>query len=140
MASTGVLRLEVVTPLGTALETEASAVSAPSVKGEFGVLPGHLPLLAALQCGVLEYTIGGKKEVAAIGPGFVEAGPEKVVLLTDMIAMPDEIDADAVGQELVKATEALKQFGERHEGPEWAELNRNLTWAQARLKAHRIAS
>ena len=134
-----VLRLEVVTPSGTALEAEATAVTAPSVKGEFGVLPGHLPLLAALDCGVLEYTAGGKKQLAAIGPGFVEAGPAKVVLLTDMIALPEDIDTAAVGDELKAANEALKAFGERHEGPEWAELDRDVRWAQARLDVKRLA-
>ena len=43
-----VLKLEVVTPGGLAVRAEADQVEAPSVFGEFGVLPGHLPLLAAM--------------------------------------------------------------------------------------------
>ncbi|MCA9532721.1 MAG: ATP synthase F1 subunit epsilon [Myxococcales bacterium] len=135
-----VLNLEVATPTGLALKTDATSVAAPSVRGEFGVLPGHLPLLAALRCGVLEYVANGKKHVAAIGPGFVEAGPDKVLLLTDMIATPEDIDLSVVKAEYTAANEALRAFGERHEGPEFAELERDKEWAEARIKAHEMAS
>ncbi len=135
-----VLNLQVATPTGLALQTDASSVAAPSVRGEFGVLPGHLPLLAALRCGVLEYVADGKKHVAAIGPGFVEAGPEKVLLLTDMIKTPEEINVETAKSDYTAANEALKAFGERHEGPEFAELERDKEWAEARIKAHDMAA
>ena len=135
-----VLNLEVATPTGLALKTEAAAVSAPSVRGEFGVLPGHLPLLAALRCGVLEYVASGKKHVAAIGPGFVEAGPDKVLVLTDMVQLPEEIVLDDAKADYAKANEALRAFGERHEGPEFAELERDKEWAEARIKTLEMAA
>ena len=133
------LNLEVATPTGLKLKTEATSVAAPSVRGEFGVLPGHLPLLAALRSGVLEYLTDGKKQYAAIGPGFVEAGPDKVLLLTDLFATPDDIDVDAVKEELIAANEAIKAFGERHEGPGYAELARDKEWAEARLEVQELA-
>ena len=135
-----VLNLEVATPTGLALKTEAASVAAPSVRGEFGVLPGHLPLLAALRCGVLEYVANGKKHVAAIRPGFVEAGPDKVLLLTDMIELPEEIDLEVAKADYTKANEALRAFGERHEGPEFSELERDKEWAEARIKTHEMAA
>jgi F-type H+-transporting ATPase subunit epsilon len=134
------LNLEVATPTGLALKTEAASVAAPSVRGEFGVLPGHLPLLAALRCGVLEYVANGKKHVAAIGPGFVEAGPDKVLLLTDMIKLPEDIDLEVAKADYAKANEALRAFAERHEGPEFAELERDKEWAEACIKTHEMAS
>jgi F-type H+-transporting ATPase subunit epsilon len=45
--------LEIVTPTGVALRKQVTDVTAPSVAGEFGVLPGHLPLLAALRTGLV---------------------------------------------------------------------------------------
>ena len=135
-----VLTLEVATPTGLALKVDAASVSAPSVRGEFGVLPGHLPLLAALRCGVLEYVSNGKKHVAAIGPGFVEAGPDKVLLLTDMIAKSEDIDLSVARADYASANEALRAFDERHEGQEFAELERDMEWAEARIKAHEMAS
>ena len=41
------IQLEIVTPTGVALRTAVSEVTVPSVAGEFGVLPGHVPVLAA---------------------------------------------------------------------------------------------
>jgi F0F1-type ATP synthase epsilon subunit len=71
--------LEIVTPKGRALSVSADEVTAPSVDGEFGVLPGHLPLLAALRTGLVTYRVGGETKKCAVGPGFAEAGPDKVV-------------------------------------------------------------
>lgn len=130
-----ILTLEVTTPRGLALRTEADYVQAPSVQGELGVLPNHLPVLAAIQCGLIKYKSGGKVQVAAVGPGFLEAEPDRVVVLSDLFATPEKIDVDATKQELSTANEALKKFGERHEGAEYDELKRNIDWAQAKLDA-----
>lgn len=129
------LTLEIATPLGLALKTDAEAVQAPSVHGEFGVLPGHLPLLAALKPGVIRYRTGGKTHVVAVSAGFVEAGPEKVLLLTDQFARPLDIDEDSVRQELSDAEKALAVFGEMHEGRGYEELQRRVDWCNARLTA-----
>ena len=136
MATSEHLQLDVVTPTGSVLSMQVDSVQAPSVEGEFGVLPNHLPLLAALKCGILVWEVGGKRNVAAIGPGFVEGGPDKVLLLTELYASPEQIKPDQVRKELAKAEEALKAFEELHEGPEFNELQRNIDWAHARLEAH----
>ncbi|HEY5319225.1 MAG TPA: hypothetical protein VIJ20_14650 [Solirubrobacteraceae bacterium] len=47
------IALEIVTPNGRALSASVDEVTAPSVKGEFGVLPGPLQLLAALRTGLV---------------------------------------------------------------------------------------
>ncbi|MBW2375487.1 MAG: ATP synthase F1 subunit epsilon, partial [Deltaproteobacteria bacterium] len=52
MANSEHLQLDVVTPSGSVLSAQVDSVQAPSVEGEFGVLPNHLPLLAALKCGL----------------------------------------------------------------------------------------
>ena len=41
--------LEIVTPKGRALQATCDEVTAPSSGGEFGVLPGHLPILASVR-------------------------------------------------------------------------------------------
>ncbi len=133
MAAT--LKLEVATPDGLALTTEAEMVTAPSVSGEFGVLPGHLPLLAATRAGLLKYRVGGKEEVAAIGPGFVEALPGKILLLTDAFLKPSAIDRAKVEQELANAERALNELKGPQLGGEYEELARAVEWARARLEA-----
>jgi F-type H+-transporting ATPase subunit epsilon len=135
MATAHTLTLEVATPVGLALSVEADSVQAPSVKGEFGVLPGHLPILVAVRSGLLKYKEGGKEKVAAIGPGFAEAGPEKVLVLTGSFALPADIDRAAVKQELEAAQKALKDSKESMESHRFDELSRDVEWATARLMA-----
>jgi F-type H+-transporting ATPase subunit epsilon len=132
------LKLEVATPDGLALTTDAEMVTAPSVEGEFGVLPGHLPLLAATRAGLLKYRIGGKDSVAAIGPGFVEALPDRVLLLTDAFLPPASINRAAAEQELAAAERALADSKTALDSAEHKELSRNLEWARARVEASKV--
>ena len=129
------LKLEVATPDGLALTTEAEMVTAPSVEGEFGVLPGHLPLLAATRAGLLKYRIAGKDSVAAVGPGFVEALPDRVLLLTDAFLPPASINRSAAEQELASAERALADSKSALDSAEHQELSRDLEWARARVEA-----
>ena len=133
------LHLEVATPDGLALQTEAEIVTAQSVEGEFGVLPGHLPLLAATKAGLLKYRVSGKDEVAAVGPGFVEALPDRVLLLTDAFLKPSEIDRAAAEKDLAAAERAAADYKGPMDDADYQELSRALDWARARLEASRAA-
>lgn len=87
------IHLEIVTPRGRALSVVVDEVTAPSVRGEFGVMPGHLPLLAALRTGIVSYKVNGELKHCAVGrPGFAEAGANKLLLLTDEYVERDKID------------------------------------------------
>ena len=129
------LKLEVATPDGLALRTEADMVTAPSVEGEFGVLPGHLPLLAATRAGLLKYRVGNKEEVAAVGPGFVEALPDRVLMLTDAFVTPANIVRSEAERDLAAAERALADRRDSQDGAEHDELARKVDWARARLDA-----
>jgi F-type H+-transporting ATPase subunit epsilon len=94
------IRLEIVTPRGLALTATVSEVTAPSVEGEFGVLPGHLPLLAALRTGIVSYRQGNETRRCAVGSGFAEAGPDKLVILTTEFVEPEKVDPVLVRREL----------------------------------------
>jgi F-type H+-transporting ATPase subunit epsilon len=134
MATT--LSLEVVTPTGPVVKIEVDQVEAPSVMGEFGVLPGHLPLLAALDAGVVRYRTAGKIVALAIGPGFAEAGPDKVTVLTDAALDGSEVDVSSVKterDELLKRIESTSA----DVGTEFDELLRKRKWCDAQLDAAR---
>jgi F-type H+-transporting ATPase subunit epsilon len=96
------IQLEIVTPKGRALSVAADEVTAPSVDGEFGVMPGHLPLLAALRTGLVTYRQGGDTKKCAVGPGFVEAGPDKVSIVTDEFTEREHVDPVLVRKELAE--------------------------------------
>ncbi|MRG91087.1 ATP synthase F1 subunit epsilon [Polyangium spumosum] len=86
------IMLEIVTPTGVALRKEVTDVTAPSVAGEFGVMPGHLPLLAALRTGLVTYHEGGKEHRLAVAHGFVEVVGDKALLLTEKYVNKDDVD------------------------------------------------
>ena len=134
------LKLQVATPDGLALLTNAEMVTAPSVEGEFGVLPGHLPLLAATRAGLLKYRVDGKEAVAAVGPGFVEALPDGVLLLTDAFLKPSEVDLGAAERDLAEAEERIAKLDGPRDAGEHQEAERDLDWARARIEAKKLAA
>lgn len=95
--------LEIVTPKGRALSAEVDEVTAPSVNGEFGVMPGHIPLLAALRTGIVTYRTGSDTKSCAVGAGTAEAGPDKLLLLVDAFVEKDAIDPVLVHKDLAEA-------------------------------------
>jgi F-type H+-transporting ATPase subunit epsilon len=129
------LKLEVATPKGLMLSVDAASVTAQSVNGEFGVLPGHLPLLVATRAGVLAYVVNGKREVAACGPGFAEAGPTKVLLLCETFQPAVAIDVEAARKERDVLAQKMKGFSGEYTSNDYAEIVRDLEWAQARIDA-----
>ena len=83
------IALEIVTPDGLKLKEAVSELTAPSVAGEFGVLPGHTPFLTALKEGTLSWR--GKSGAGAlqIGPGYCEVdGKDRIVVLTQSADKP----------------------------------------------------
>jgi F-type H+-transporting ATPase subunit epsilon len=102
--------LEIVTPQGRALHRVVDEVTAPSVKGEFGVLPGHLPLLAAVRTGIVTYREGSESKKCAVGPGFAEAGANKMVILTEDFIERDKIDPVVVRKELAEVQELIRKL------------------------------
>ena len=95
--------LEIVTPKGRAASEVVDEVTVPAAGGEFGVLPGHLPTLAALRTGIVTYRQGsGEAKRCAVGSGFVEAGANKVLILTDEFITRPQIDPVVVRTELAE--------------------------------------
>src|ERR1700722_3161362 len=104
------IQLEIVTPRGRALAASVDEVTAPSVNGEFGVLPGHLPLLAALRTGIVSYRMGTETTRVAVGAGFAEAGPDKLVILTDEYAERAQLDPVLIRKELAEVEQKLAKL------------------------------
>ena len=104
------IELEIVTPRGRALAASVDEVTAPSVDGEFGVLPGHVPLLAVLRTGLVTYRQGADTKRCAVGAGFVEAGADKLVLLTSEYVEREKIDPVLVRKELGEVQQELQKL------------------------------
>jgi F-type H+-transporting ATPase subunit epsilon len=84
---------------------EATAVFARTVEGELGILPGHTPLLGALEPGRM-VRIDREGEDAlrvAVHGGFLSVGKERVSILAEMAETADEIDVSRAKAALDKA-------------------------------------
>jgi F-type H+-transporting ATPase subunit epsilon len=101
--------LEIVTPKGRALSASVDEVTAPSVQGEFGVLPGHLPVVAALRTGLVTYRQGSETKKVAVGPGFAEAGQNKLLILAEDFVERQSIDPVVVRKELTEVEAKLEK-------------------------------
>jgi F-type H+-transporting ATPase subunit epsilon len=130
------IALEIVTPDGPKLKEAVNELTAPSVQGEFGVLPMHRPMLAALATGIVTYVQDGKSQSVAVGPGFVEVAGDKAMLLTDRFIRKDDIDVVRTRLELKEVDEALDHFKGDPASAEYAELVERELWAAAQLELH----
>ncbi len=127
------LHLEIVTPLGSIVATDADEVTLPGKLGEFGVLDGHIPFLSALRPGVIRFRTGADWQRLAIGSGFAEVGASrKVLVLTDAHARPADVDVGEVTAELRDVEAELKAWSGPIT-PEHEDLRSRAAWAQARL-------
>ena len=104
------IRLELVTPERLLVSEEVDEVIAPGYHGEFGVLPEHTPYLAILSIGVLRYRKGDVTKKVAVGGGFAEVTPERVVVMVDVAEKADEIDVERARQAHERAEAALRDL------------------------------
>ena len=104
------IELEIVTPKGRALTASVDEVTAPSVQGEFGVLPGHLPVVAAVRTGLVTYRQGAETKKCAVGSGFAEAGQNKLLILADEYVERQNIDPVVVRKDLAEVQGKLEKL------------------------------
>lgn len=132
----GKITLEIVTPKGLALREEVDHLAAPSVSGEFGVLPGHLPLLAAMRTGIVTFHQGSEEKQVAVGDGFAEVSNDRALLLTDKFITRDEIDVVRVRMALKEVDEKLENYPGLPGEPEWLALVAEEVWAATQLELY----
>ena len=136
MAEEAALWLEIVTPQGIQLKQRVDEVIAPSVNGEFGVLPGHLPMLAALGIGLLHYRIGNKLTDVAVGTGFAEILRNKALIITDRFIEKREVDVLAVRSRLKKVDTELEKWSGELDDPKRLELIEEEQWLATQLELY----
>ena len=103
------LILEIVTPDRALLRDEVDEVVVPGSQGEFGVLPGHTPLLSTLKIGELWYRQGPERHYLAIAFGFVEVLPDRVTVLAQVGERAQEIDVQRAERAKQRAEQRLAQ-------------------------------
>ena len=81
------------------LATDADMVVVPGSEGDFGVLPGHAPLISTVRPGVLEVFQGNKVDQRfLVAGGFAEVTPQRCTVLADEAIPFDEVTADQLSE------------------------------------------
>lgn len=125
--------VEIVTPTKVALKEQVREVRAPGLLGEFGVLPGHIPLLSVLKPGTVTLSTESGPQVYVVGQGFAEAGPDRLIVLTEVCEKAAEVDKEAA-KKLLEDSERAMATLDPNSG-DWAFASRNAALARARLSA-----
>jgi F-type H+-transporting ATPase subunit epsilon len=142
------MKLSLTTPRGALVDADVEEVTAPGTLGEFGVLPGHVPLMSALRPGVLVYrvTVGADAKertgVVAVGPGFLQVSApaqndtahDRVLVLVDQAQPAADVDRALAEQDLAAADKELAAWKAELDGA-YRALTVRRQWAQARLDA-----
>lgn len=103
------ITLEIVTPEARVFSDSVEYVVIPTVEGEIGILPGHIPLLTQVADGELRIQRGGKTESLVVGSGFAQIQGDKVSILAENAIEEAKVDPDAVEKAMQRAQEALQQ-------------------------------
>jgi F-type H+-transporting ATPase subunit epsilon len=136
------ITVEIVTPLKLVLRAQAESFVGQSVLGEFGLLAGHQPLLAALRAGVARCVTGNQEKRLAIGPGFAEFDNDRVIVLTENALDPATVETreerTALRAEAAAARDKADADMRAWNGPitarEFEEARLAFDWNDARVK------
>jgi F-type H+-transporting ATPase subunit epsilon len=140
------VQFELVSPERLILSTEVEMVVVPGTEGNFGVLPGHAPLISTIRPGTIDIYEGGAitERIFIVG-GIAEVTPERCTVLADEAMAPDSLDRAALDAELQTVEgnlPSLRDHVARAAGTERGrllaelrQLERQQSVAQAKLQA-----
>lgn len=101
------LNATIVSPEEKVFEGDADLVVARSPEGEFAIMRGHIPFLAALVPGVVAVVSGGDRKEFFVPGGFLEASGSfddyHVIVLVDEAQPVSEIDVAEAKRRLEEA-------------------------------------
>jgi F-type H+-transporting ATPase subunit epsilon len=116
---------DLVSPEKLAFSGQVEQVDVPGWEGDFGVLAGHAPVVAAVRPGILTIISGGTRAKVIVLGGLAEVSGDRLTVLADVATSITDIDraqfaetiagmeeklAEKEGSELDRAIERLDHF------------------------------
>ena len=83
---------DLVSPEKLAFSGEVDQVDVPGVEGDFGVLAGHAPVVAAVRPGILTITAGGTHQKVIVLGGLAEMSENGLTVLVDVATSLEDLD------------------------------------------------
>jgi F-type H+-transporting ATPase subunit epsilon len=140
------IQFELVTPEELLVSQDVDMVVIPGTEGNFGVLPGHAPLISAIRPGIIDIYEGNQiAERIFITGGIAEVTPERCTVLADEAMPPDSLDRAELDAELTTIEGNLPSLRDQiarttgtdreHLLAELRQLERQQNIARAKLRA-----
>jgi F-type H+-transporting ATPase subunit epsilon len=130
------IHLEIVTPEGVKFSEEVDGFTAPSVEGQFGVLPSHRPLLAGLKTGIVSYEVDGQSRQVAVGPGFAKVADDQANIITDRFMAQGDVDPVIARKDLKEAQNGIERLASDASEEAKLALIAASRWAAVRLELY----
>jgi len=83
---------DLVSPEKLAFSGEVDQVDIPGVEGDFGVLAGHAPVVAAIRPGILTIIAGGERQRVIVLGGVAEMSDKGLTVLADVATSVEDLD------------------------------------------------
>jgi F-type H+-transporting ATPase subunit epsilon len=100
---------DLVSPEKMAFSGEVDQVDIPGFEGDFGVLAGHAPVVAALRPGILTIHQGGAREKIIVLGGLAEVSEKGLTVLADVATSIEELDRAAFAEQISTMEEKLAE-------------------------------
>jgi F-type H+-transporting ATPase subunit epsilon len=120
--------VQLVSPEQILFDGEAEMVVCRSLSGEIAFLAGHQPYLGALVDAPVRIIGPEVQEAAAVHGGFVQMTGERLVVLSDLAELKDQIDLERAERAKAAAEDALGR------DPDDAEAEAALRRAETRIE------
>jgi len=91
---------DLVSPEKIAFTGDVDQVDVPGLEGDFGVLAGHAPFVAALRPGILTVTTGSTQQKIIVLGGLAEISEKGLTILADVATTLKELDHAAFAAEI----------------------------------------
>jgi F-type H+-transporting ATPase subunit epsilon len=100
---------DLVSPEKIAFSGEVDQVDVPGLEGDFGVLAGHAPFVAALRPGILTVTTGGTHQKIIVLGGLAEISEKGLTVLADVATSVKELDQASFSQQITEMEAKLAE-------------------------------
>jgi F-type H+-transporting ATPase subunit epsilon len=100
---------DLVSPEKLAFSGEVNQVDVPGVEGDFGVLAGHAPVVAAVRPGILTITTGDTHQKMIVLGGLAEVSDNRLTVLADVATSVRELDRAQFAETIAEMEEKLAE-------------------------------
>lgn len=108
-------KFEVVTPEKVFYSDDVDMIIFNREDGEMGVMADHMPMVVAVDVGILKIVKDGVYKFAAISEGFVEITDKGVTAIVDAAEWPEDIDIERAEKAKELAEDKLKEYKKNKE-------------------------